>query len=60
MQGRLGLPVDCVSSAMTPPATILDSGVCNITLNPLSTGFYWKRVLSLAVSHLIKQVTTLW
>ncbi|XP_069694976.1 uncharacterized protein [Periplaneta americana] len=26
MQGRLGLPVDCVSSAMTPPATVLDSG----------------------------------
>lgn len=26
MQGQLGLPVDCISSAMTPPATILDSG----------------------------------
>ncbi|PSN45742.1 hypothetical protein C0J52_13780 [Blattella germanica] len=25
MQGRLGLAVDCVSSAMTPPATVLDS-----------------------------------
>jgi len=36
MRGRLGLPVDCVSSAMTPPATILDSGACNIMLNPRS------------------------
>ncbi|PNF42913.1 hypothetical protein B7P43_G12324 [Cryptotermes secundus] len=26
MQSRLGLAVDCISSAMTPPATVLDSG----------------------------------
>lgn len=36
MPGRLGLAVDCISSAMTPPATVLDSGMCNTVFNPHS------------------------
>ncbi|KAJ9590160.1 hypothetical protein L9F63_016716 [Diploptera punctata] len=35
LQGRLGIAVDCVSSAMTPPATVLDSGPPTPSETPL-------------------------